>query len=189
MVERIYQGAESPTLVKAFHQGLYQQRGSLEGNRYVLSDRRTVTATQGGLNVYFENPTSDTYFVIEHASVVVNNQIVTDTYDEPTVDETTFNSIELNNTRSSVTQDPALNAYVGTDNNVTISDTGRPYTQNYIGAGAQRSITGTGEHTVYIVDPGSSTLGSFSLDTNNDTRIGVTISIHELTRVPDVSNR
>lgn len=189
-------GRNSPVLVRALWNALQQavgvstspqERQGHFGKRWLVNDNRTVTSTESSLYIYMENPDPDLMLDIEGATLYTNRQVTVTIYDEPSLDETTFNAGEFRNTRSSVTKNPPWNVYKGTDNNVTISDKGRVFTQDSMDAGVTENAGTHFDAPGYIIDPESSVLIEISLDTNNDTQLSVSFYTHEQVFAPNLT--
>lgn len=187
----------SPVLIRALFNAIQQavgidvtpdERQGQFGKRWLINDHRTLTTTESSLYIYVENPTTDMTIDVEGSTFYTNQQITVTVYDEPTLDETTFNSGDFRNTRSSVTKNPPWNLYKGTDNNVTISDKGRLFVEDAIDTGNQSNLGGHFNAPGYMIDPESSALIEISLDTNTDTTISFTTYIHEQVPAPDVTD-
>lgn len=190
-------GRNSPILVRALWNALQQavgvstspqERQGHFGKRWMISDSRTVTSTQSSLYLYIENPESDRTLDVEGATLYTNRQVTVTIYDEPSLDETTFNAGEFRNTRSSVTKDPPWNLYKGTENNVTISNKGREFMQDRMDSGVTQNAGTHFNAPGYIIDPESSALVEISLDTNNDTDVSLSVYTHEQVFAPDLTD-
>lgn len=191
------QGKNSPVLLRALWNALQQavgvttspqERQGHFGKRWMVNDNRTVTSTESSLYIYIENPETDRSLDIEGATLYTNQQVTLHIYDEPTLDETTFNSGEFRNTRSSVQKNPPWNVYKGTDNNVTISDKGRLFVSDSMDAGVKKNAGSHFDAPGYIIDPGSSTLIEISIDTNSDTDVSASFYVHEQVFGPDLTD-
>lgn len=189
-------GNENPALIRAFYNALQEgvmphtpaeERQGQHGKRWVLSYRRTLTATQSVFYIYVDNPSTDSGLDVEGAEVYTNGEVHISTYDEPTLDETTFTADEFKNVRSSVTKDPVWNGYSGTDNNVTISDMGRLFAVDQIQSGPQSSLGQPSSAPGYVVDPESSAIFEFDNVSGNDIEIAITIYFHEQVPAPDLT--
>lgn len=190
-------GKNSPIVVRANHDALEQAvvpasnpavRQSLYGKRWLINGRQTVTTAESALYIYIENPTNDRYLHIEGIDLHTDQSLLIDLHDEPTLDETTFNSVEFKNTRSSVKKNPPWNLYRGVESAVTVSDTGRTFIESAADPGSKKDI-GTDFHGPgYIVDPNSSTLISLTLDSQNDTTISFNSYCHEGVTAPDLTD-
>jgi hypothetical protein len=117
----------------------------------------------------------------------VDQSVTIDIYDEPDVDETTFNQDEFKNTRSSVQKDPPYNLYRGVETDVTINDTGRVFIETLASPGSKKDVGVVHDAPGYIIDPGSSAMLKIGLDSNNDTTIAVNSYCHEEVSGPDLT--
>lgn len=189
-------GRNSPILVRAFWNALQQavgvqtspqERQGHFGKRWLVHDNRTIANADSPLYIYIDNPTSDKPLDIEGATIYTNRQITLSIYDEPSLDETTFDAGEFRNTRSSVTKDPPWNLYKGLDGNVTISDTGRLFMSDSLDAGNTDNVGSQFDAPGYTIDPGSSALIVISLDKANDTSVSFSAYSHEQVSAPDLT--
>lgn len=188
-------GHSNPSQIRSLHEAIEQsvatistikERQAQHGKRWVLSYRRTITPTQNAFYIYIDNPSS--YLLdIDGVNIYTNGSLLVDLYDEPTVDTSTFTSNEFRNTRSSVRKDPPWNAYSGTENNVTISDSGREFSVDFFEAGRGNSIGEGGSAPGYIVDPSSSALIKFTNDTSGDIQVAFTVHFNEQITAPDLT--
>jgi len=175
------QQAATPTDDVAARQGQY-------GKRWLINGRQLVTTTESALYLYIENPTDDRQLNVEGVDLYVDQSVTIDLYDEPTLDETTFNADEFKNTRSSVTKDPPWNLYRGVETDVTISDEGRKFVGTFADPGSKKDIGADHRAPGYIIDSNSSALIKIGIDSTNDTNIALNSYCHEEVRGPNLTD-
>lgn len=166
-------------------------RAALNGNKYRISSVFDLTETQGSAYFYVENPTENIFFLSNDRIKVSEGNALTFVRDEPDLDETTFQSVEFVNTRSDVTPGPDQNAYFGYDSNVTITNKGRAYDENYIKASSGspgQTSTGTGENggVDYIVGPNSSAMLEVQNDSTNTLEVSISAEFYESQDLPEL---
>lgn len=167
-------------------------RLSINGDNYHISQTFTVTPTQGSAYVFIDNSmTTDLFGLISDDIKVSGGNVEVYVYDEPDLDETTFQSIEFVNTRSDVIPGPDQNAYFGYDNDVSITDTGRIYDQDFIKAstgsvGTTQTGSGKNGAVSYIIGPSSSAMLEVRNISSNDIEVSVSASFHAIPPVPEL---
>jgi len=194
-------GANSPELVRSLYQALEHSATPTEavfdrlaatGNAYHIGTSFTITPTQGSAYFYIDNSGNSSPFVLGADSIkVAGGNARVYVRDEPTLDVGTFNTYEFRNVRSDVTPSPNQSAYFGYDNNVTVTDKGRLYDENFIKASTGSvgtTSTGTGKDgkTQYIIGDDSTALLEVMNDSSNEIEVSISAKFFELPEVPDI---
>jgi hypothetical protein len=163
-----------------------QHRTAVNGKSYLISSVFELTTTQGSAYFYVRNSDPDEYFTLVTDKIKARDgNINMYVRDEPTLDPSTFDSVEFKNLRSDIQPGPNQDAFFGYDDEVTISDTGRLFDEDFITASSGSvgtNYTGAGENggVSYIVAPESDAL----LEIENDSSNTVTVSISSHFQVP-----
>jgi len=192
---------ENPHLIKALHRAMEHSavpndtifdRMAVLGNVYHVGKRFTITPSQGSAYFYIDNNgVSDPFKLQADAIKVANGDALIYVRDEPTLDESTFSSVEYKNIRSDVTPSPRADAYFGYDSSATVSDKGRIYDEDFIKADAGdpgKSSTGAGENgeVRYIIGDDSSAMLEVENDSSNDIEVSVSAFFHYFPDVPSI---
>lgn len=176
----------SPVLLRAYHTALEEAviptssvaaRQGQFGKRWVQSFRQTLTTDQNAIYLYVTN-TSESQLNAEFLDLYTNGDVLIDIYDEPDLDSSTFTKRDFRNVRSDVTKDPPWDAYIGTENNVTVNDEGRPFTHTFVQSG-QTTVGQSLDKPGYIIDDDSSALLKITNNNGNDILVAATIYFHE----------
>jgi hypothetical protein len=180
-------GKENPALIRAMHEALAQTvvptggmkgRQTIQGNRYSVTQNTTVTTTQPAIYLYVENLTNDDRgYHVEPFEIYTGGEFDIYTYKNPTVDTGTFTSESFANTTTGSTSSPDANAFVGYDNNATISDKGTVVLVQTIGSG-KKVVGRTSGHATIVVESGDSILVEFNNQSGQDQKIAGTIFMH-----------
>lgn len=118
---------------------------------------------------YVDNPNGELFAETGQSIKVANGDAEYFIYDEPALDESTFDSYEFHNLRSDITADPDQSAYFSYDNNVTVTDKGCPFDESFVIAG-NKETKSNGE-IEYIIGPNSSALTEISNTSNVDIKV------------------
>lgn len=158
-----------------------EHRSSVNGHTYRISKIFSITDTQNKAFLYVSNPVAELLAQTALSVKVYDGDCEYRIYDEPTVDETSFSQESFSNLRSDVTADPDQNIYFGYDTDVTVSDTGRLFDEEFIRAGnKEEKSNGDVE---YIIGSDSSALLEVTNTSNNTIEVSLSANFY---KIPDV---
>lgn len=192
--------AQNPHLVDAYYQAVQHavsaqvhasDRAAANGGEYRVSRVFDLTTTEESAYFYVDNHMQNMFFLENDQVKVSGGNAMTYVWDEPSVDTGTFQSLEFINTRSDVEPGPDQDIYFGYASDVTISDTGRQYHEDYIKASSGspgQTSTGTGEHggVDYIIGSDSSAMLEVQNDSDNTLQVSVSAQFHEPQDLPNL---
>lgn len=176
-------GNNNPSTVRAVYEALMHSpipssalssRRAHESRRYTLSHRTTLTTTQGSLYFYLENLTNDNVSIdTEHFNLYSGGEVDLSVYHNANVDTGTFNNLNIINTDTASSYTPDANAYVGTNNNVTITSKGNVVLEGI--QGANKKTFGFEQSKFGVIRPGDSILIEVKNTTSSGIRIALTL--------------
>lgn len=203
MVERTppEDGHENPAAVRAMYRAmehavtpsetLFDRMAAL-GNVYHVGTRFTITPTQGSAYLFVDNSDVDDPFQLQADEIKVDGgDALIYVRDEPSLDSSTFTQTEFTNVRSDVIPGPDADVYFGYDDDVTISDKGRVYDEDFIKAAAGdpgEASTGAGSNgkVRYIIGDDSTAMLEIQNDSSNEIEVSVSSFFHYVPDVPSI---